>query len=71
MRTEVLVESRPAHLRLSAREADALTRIGRRLASDQSWWGGAEDAIERSLIECLPTGGGMWRVTVRDAIGMW
>lgn len=71
MRVEVITESEWASLRLSAEEAVALDRLGRRLASSTLWWGESEDAVrERSVIDLTRSAKDEWRVFVREAIGV-
>jgi 5-methylcytosine-specific restriction enzyme subunit McrC len=70
------VESRPADLEVTVAQAQALQDLGRRLASERSWWG--TDDIEeaegserrQSVIACSRLTRTRWRVTVRDAIGV-
>ncbi len=69
MRLESIIESKEAILRLSREEADSLQKLGQRLASQQLWWGDAEER-ERSVIDCWQTPGGDWKVLVREAVGM-
>jgi 5-methylcytosine-specific restriction enzyme subunit McrC len=70
VRVERLTESRPGILALTGGEADALIRAGRMLASDRTWWGADETDPERTVIQCAPIDRTLWRVTVRDAIGV-
>ena len=62
-----------APIDFSSSEVDALTRMGRRLASQSSWWGEDEDeAIKRetSAIKCAPAADGRWRVRIDNAVGV-
>jgi hypothetical protein len=70
VRTEVLVESQPATLAMSADEAAALSTAGRRLASDKGWWGESDAPEDRSVIRCTPHSSGLWTVRVADAVGL-
>lgn len=73
MRVERIVEARQTVLHLSAEQADALAVVGRRLASQERWWGEPNDeALQRtrSIIECEPYGQGRWRVRVHNAVGV-
>jgi hypothetical protein len=51
-------ESAPLALQDSA--IDELRRLGRRLASQKSWWGETEDERDSSAIRCIPVAGGAW-----------
>jgi hypothetical protein len=58
---------------LSSLEVEALTRMGRRLASQTSWWGeneGESSGRETSAIKCVRAGDGRWRVRVDNAVGV-
>ncbi len=71
MRTETIIESRDAVLSLEPREADALNRLGERLASRTGWWGDdGEEARVRSVIRARPLSDGRWTVRVSDAVGL-
>jgi 5-methylcytosine-specific restriction enzyme subunit McrC len=71
MRTEIIVESREARLRLDETEAHALIQIGRRLASTRHWWGSTgQPDTERSVLSCLSAGNGWWRVRIANAVGL-
>jgi 5-methylcytosine-specific restriction enzyme subunit McrC len=70
VRVEVLTESRANLLTLTRSEANAITRLGYSLASDTTWWGDSEAEIERTVIECSHVERDLWRVTVRNAIGI-
>lgn len=64
-------ESEP--LDLSPAAVEALSRMGRRLASQKSWWGEGEDSSTRTeptAIKCIPVAGGQWRVRVDNAVGV-
>lgn len=64
-----LEESSGEVLDLSGEEARALSRVGRKLASNEKWWSGNEEsAVERTIIKCAADSGG-WRVRVQDAVG--
>ena len=64
-----LEESSDEVLALSEEEARGLSRVGRKLASNEKWWSGtAESAVERTIIKCAADSGG-WRVRVQDAVG--
>jgi 5-methylcytosine-specific restriction enzyme subunit McrC len=69
MRLESITESKETTLQLSRAEAESLQQLGRRLASQQRWWGDSE-ARERSVIECSRGASGSWKVLVREAVGM-
>ena len=73
MRVETLLESHSAELLLSAEEAGGLLSLGRKLASDKSWWGtnatDEEDSDSAAVIRCDQAGGGRWRITVDNAVG--
>jgi hypothetical protein len=73
MRRVDVQESREQLLELSADQAQALQRVGRRLASKKHWWGAddVEDAEERrSAISCVAAGASIWRVTVANSVGL-
>jgi len=63
-------ESKPALLRLTEGELDALLLVGRELASTSSWWGssGAESIRSVVTIDRLRDGG--CRVIFKDVIGI-
>lgn len=64
-----LEESSGEVLDLSGEEARALSRVGRKLASNEKWWSGNEEsAVERTIIKCAADSRG-WRVRVQDAVG--
>jgi 5-methylcytosine-specific restriction enzyme subunit McrC len=65
-----LIESVPTDLDLSLSEAQALSAAGRKLtpAIEPDELEGFED--EPTLIRCSMTPGGVWRVTVGDAMGI-
>jgi hypothetical protein len=71
-RFEKLYESQWTSIRLSEREAEELTLLGRRLAAEEEWWGARDDseAAERTVIDCRKRPGGNWSVFVREAIGL-
>jgi 5-methylcytosine-specific restriction endonuclease McrBC regulatory subunit McrC len=73
MRVETLRESHAAELILSAEEAEGLLSLGRKLASDKSWWGtnatDEEDSDSAAVIRCDHAGDGRWRITVDNAVG--
>jgi hypothetical protein len=68
-------ESRDSEpLELSPEAVQAIGRMGRRLASQRSWWGEDETEAgqrESTAIKCLPVGDGRWRVRVDNAIGVF
>lgn len=69
MRTEHLVESQASELTLSQEEASLLAAVGRRLASDRTWFG-ERPPEERTVIRCTPGSSGRWLVRVQDAVGV-
>jgi hypothetical protein len=70
MRTEILTESTPKLLSLSASQVGALRACGRRLASSQKWWReAAEEECVGSVIHIAGADAGQWSVRVSDAIG--
>ena len=70
MRTARLIESQAKAVRISATEAAALNRAGRRLASEKTHWNAAQAPVDRTVITCEPGDAEHWWVTVRDAIGV-
>jgi 5-methylcytosine-specific restriction enzyme subunit McrC len=50
--------------------AVALRRLGFELASKSEWWGAEGEPRDRTVIDVLTAGAGLWRVRVRDAIGV-
>lgn len=68
-----LVESQETRLEISSRDAEALTLLGRRLASQEKWWGDDDDddgGSTSSVISCRRTPAGEWMVLVREAVGV-
>lgn len=64
------LESQSVSLPLTTDQAGALSALGRELASKKQYWAEADDvAHERTLVRCSPTGGGLYSVTVDNAIG--
>jgi 5-methylcytosine-specific restriction endonuclease McrBC regulatory subunit McrC len=64
-------ESEP--IDLAPASVQALTLLGRRLASQRSWWGQEEDEAqsrETTAIKCIPSANGQWRVRVDNAVGV-
>ena len=69
-RVEVLMESAPAILYLTAQQAEAMVKAGKRLASDTAWWGDGDNLVERQVIRCTRHGSDTWDVRVVDAVGL-
>jgi hypothetical protein len=70
MRTEHLVESKPALIRLSDQEAQELAALGRQLASALGRWGTPGQQEQRSAINLTPARRDEWTVMVPNAIGV-
>ena len=67
-----IVESQESLISLSEDAAGLLQRLGRELASNSDWWGRAVEDGPRdsSVIDVVAAGHGLWRVRVREAIGI-
>lgn len=68
-----LIESKDSEpIDLSPPAVDALTRMGRRLASQKTWWGDNDEGSgkEATAIKCIPAPGGQWRVRIDNAVGV-
>jgi hypothetical protein len=67
-----LIESKEQVLALTEEAAMNLRRVGRELASKTEWWGADPEtpSPERTVIEAEPAGSGLWRIQVRDAVGV-
>ena len=63
-------ESKPAVLKLTEGEVDALLLIGRELASTSTWWGSSGTEPSRSVVSADRLRDGSYRVTFKDVIGM-
>lgn len=72
MITQNLVESSWGTADLSSDQADTLRDLGRRLASDKTWWGSDPGEVdpERTVVRCERISGDRHRVRVSDAIGV-
>jgi 5-methylcytosine-specific restriction enzyme subunit McrC len=71
IRQVTITESQDAVLDLSDDEATTLQAVGRQLAGTGKWWGSDErDSRDASVLTCIPTGTGRWRVRVSDAVGV-
>ena len=73
VRTETLTESKVFSIELADDQAEALSALGRKLASDRAWWGrsGDEDIENerRTVLRCSPITAGLWSVYVSNAVG--
>lgn len=71
MQTISLIESKPRTVRLSTVQASQLSVLGRRLASDSSWWGETDDAdrLHRTVVQCERISDHDFKVTINDAVG--
>jgi 5-methylcytosine-specific restriction enzyme subunit McrC len=63
-------ESKPALLKLTEGELDALLLVGKELASTSTWWGSSGAEPIRSVISVERLRDGSCRVTFKDVIGM-
>ena len=70
MRVETLVESRTQIVAMSHEEAEELRAVGRRLASNATWWGSEAGPVDRSVLHCSPHAPGQWSVRVNEAVGI-
>ena len=72
MTVQTLIESAWGPVNLSAEQAERLRELGRRLASDKSWWGSGpnDDEPSGTVIRCERVSGAAHRVRVSDAIGV-
>jgi len=71
--TQHLKESAWAQVQLPAEAADKLRELGRRLASDSTWWGAGADSdlvADATIIRCEHNSGDTYRVRVSDAVGV-
>lgn len=64
------IESRGAILALSEGEVDALSLIGRELASTATWWGGIGSEPSGSVVSIEKLRDGRYRILFRDVIGL-
>src|SRR5262249_31670597 len=73
VRTESIQESSDTELPLSDGEAVHLDALGKRLASNTTWWGATDEVegypVERSVVRVRRTPAGKWLVRVSDAVG--
>ena len=69
LRLRESAESQP--LTLEGPSLDQLGQLGRRLASQKSWWGEVDDERESSAIKAIPAPGGQWRIRVDNAVGVF
>ena len=67
-----IVESQDSLVPLSEDAAVLLQRLGRELASSSDWWGraAADGPRDSSVIDVVAAGHGLWRVRVREAVGI-
>jgi hypothetical protein len=73
MRIERIVETVQRVLELSEDEADALTAVGKRLASTKTFWRDARDDTDSppaTVIRCERIAHQQYRVTVAEAVGI-
>src|SRR5262249_39949394 len=71
MRSEILEENRERLLSISDVQAVALLKAGAALASASNRSDEDEESAEkRSAIDCHPHTSGLWRVAVRNAVGL-
>lgn len=64
------VESRTAVFSLTEGEVDALSLIGRELASTATWWGSAGSEPSKSVVSTERLRDGQYKVVFRDVIGL-
>jgi 5-methylcytosine-specific restriction enzyme subunit McrC len=70
-RFEEIIESEPTIIHLTIEDAEKLTLLGKRLASNILWWGSRdEEEREKSIINCYKNVDGSWSLTVYNAIGV-
>ncbi len=65
-----LIESKPSTLEISEDEASLLLKMGRELASTQSWWGDSQPTDTRTVIDVRPAYAATYEVTFREVIGV-
>jgi 5-methylcytosine-specific restriction enzyme subunit McrC len=65
-----LIESKPSSLEITEDEASLLLKMGRELASTQTWWGDSLPTVNRSVIDVRPAYDGTYEVTFREVIGV-
>ena len=70
MRRETLVESRTRLMQMRQEDALELQAVGRRLASNATWWGSELGPVDRTVLHCTPHEPGQWSVRVNDAVGI-
>src|SRR4051794_27072097 len=63
-------ESAPMVIELTDSETDALNALGRKLASNASWWGATFTDEDRSVLSLDRIGAGRVRVLFRDVVGV-
>ena len=51
-------------------DAVELQAVGRRLASNATWWGSELEPVDRTVLHCTPHAPGQWSVRVNDAVGI-
>ena len=51
-------------------DALELQAVGRRLASNATWWGSELGPVDRTVLRCTPHAPGEWSVRVNDAVGI-
>ena len=65
-----IVESCFSSLTLSTHQVDQLVDLGKRLASDKTWWGSEATNPDRTVIECRSKGHGGTDIRVMNAVGI-
>ena len=58
-------------LPLSSDSVDQLGQLGRKLASQKTWWGEVEDDRDSNAIKIVPAPNGQWRIKVDNAVGLF